>query len=101
MKSIFTGKNVNKVEELILLQKYYEDRRIYCYKCRKITLFTQRDLKKNIGVESHCSECTGVWFEWQNRAVEREMEKWSEFNISKYSQKPYLTSWNEDLQSNT
>lgn len=33
-----------------------------------------------IGVDSHCSECSIIWFEWQNRAVEREMEKWVEYN---------------------
>lgn len=33
-----------------------------------------------IGVDSHCSECSGIWFEWQNRTVEREMEKWIENN---------------------
>jgi len=35
--------------------------------------------RKN-GVDSHCSECSGIWFEWQNRAVEREMEKWIDYN---------------------
>lgn len=30
--------------------------------------------------DSHCSECVSIWFEWQNRAVEREMEKWIEYN---------------------
>ncbi|WP_244950546.1 hypothetical protein [Psychrobacillus lasiicapitis] len=37
-------------------------------------------MKNNSGVESHCSECSLIWFEWQNRAVEREKEKWIEFN---------------------
>ncbi|WP_269781028.1 MULTISPECIES: hypothetical protein [Lysinibacillus] len=32
------------------------------------------------GVDSHCSECVDLWFEWQNRAVEREMEKWIDYN---------------------
>ncbi|WP_240793464.1 hypothetical protein [Psychrobacillus vulpis] len=57
-----------------------DDKVIYCYNCRKRTLFTRRDTKNNSGVESHCSECLYVWFEWQNRAVEREKEKWIEFN---------------------
>ena len=78
------------------MQKFYEDRRIYCYKCRKNTLFSQRDLKQNIGVESHCSECDGVWFEWQNRAVEREMEKWIEYNTKKFSTKPFITYFQND-----
>lgn len=90
MYFILFGKNVCKVEELIVLHHFYQERRIYCYKCRKRTSFTRRDLNKNIGVESHCSECTAVWFEWQNRAVERELEKWSEYNSEKYSQKPYI-----------
>lgn len=37
-------------------------------------------MSNNSGVESHCSECAYVWFEWQNRAVEREKEKWLEYN---------------------
>ncbi|WP_244950539.1 hypothetical protein [Psychrobacillus lasiicapitis] len=37
-------------------------------------------MHNNSGVESHCSECSIVWFEWQNRAVEREKEKWVEYN---------------------
>ncbi|MEI4769981.1 hypothetical protein WAX74_10045 [Psychrobacillus sp. FJAT-51614] len=57
-----------------------DDKLIYCYNCRKKSLFTRRDLNKNSGVESHCSECSNVWFEWQNRAVEREKEKWLDFN---------------------
>lgn len=59
---------------------FNEDKEIYCYSCRKITLFTRRDMNKNSGVDSHCSECAGIWFEWQNRAVEREMEKWISYN---------------------
>ena len=59
---------------------FYEDKEIYCYSCRKKTLFTRRDMHQNSGVDSHCSECSGFWFEWQNRAVEREMEKWIEYN---------------------
>ncbi|ACA38654.1 hypothetical protein Bsph_1042 [Lysinibacillus sphaericus C3-41] len=31
-------------------------------------------------VDSYYSECSGIWFEWQNRAVEREMEKWIDYN---------------------
>jgi len=57
-----------------------DDKVIYCYSCRKKSLFTRRDVSNNSGVESHCSECTYLWFEWQNRAVEREKEKWQEFN---------------------
>ena len=26
-----------------------------------------------------------VWFEWQNRAVEREMAKWIEYNSEEFS----------------
>lgn len=57
-----------------------DDKIIYCYSCRKKSMFTRRDVRKNSGVESHCSECEYVWYEWQNRAVEREKEKWQEFN---------------------
>lgn len=57
-----------------------EDKIIYCYHCRKSSLFTCRDLHNNSGVDSHFSECSNVWFEWQNRAVEREKEKWVEYN---------------------
>ena len=52
-----------------------DDKEVYCYNCRKKSLFTCRDLNKNSG-----SQCSNVWFEWQNRAVEREKEKWSENN---------------------
>ena len=38
-------------------------------------------MNNNSGVENHCSECTFVWFEWQNRAVDREKEKWLEYNL--------------------
>ncbi|WP_394191156.1 hypothetical protein [Paenisporosarcina quisquiliarum] len=57
-----------------------DNKEIYCYNCRKRTIFTNRDVNNNSGVEFHCSECTFVWFEWQNRAVEREKEKWLEYN---------------------
>ncbi|TQR10851.1 hypothetical protein FG382_16885 [Psychrobacillus lasiicapitis] len=60
--------------------KKIDDKIIYCYCCQKRTLFIRRDMKNNSGVESHCSECSLIWFEWQNRAVEREKEKWIEFN---------------------
>jgi len=43
-------------------------------------VFTCKDTHEKKGVDSHCSECTGIWFEWQNRAVEREMEKWIAYN---------------------
>ena len=56
------------------------DKEIYCYNCRKRTLFIRRDMNNNSGVDYHCSECAFVWFEWQNRAVEREKEKWLEYN---------------------
>lgn len=36
-------------------------------------------MKKRVSIVT-CSECTGIWFEWQNRAVEREMEKWIAYN---------------------
>ena len=57
-----------------------EDKVIYCYNCRKRTLFTCSDINNNGGVDNHCNECVFVWFEWQNRAVEREKEKWVEYN---------------------
>lgn len=57
-----------------------DDKEIYCYNCRKRSLFTRKDLNNNSGVESHCSECSNIWFEWQNRAVEQEKEKWLEYN---------------------
>ena len=57
-----------------------EDKVIFCYNCLKRTLFTNRDMNNNSGVENHCSECAFVWFEWQNRAVDREKEKWLAFN---------------------
>ena len=41
----------------------------------------RRDMHNNSGVESHCSECVHMWFEWQNRAVDREKEKWMEHNM--------------------
>lgn len=59
-----------------------DDKVIYCYNCRKETLFTRRDMNNNSGVESHCSECAFVWFEWQNRSVENEKEKWLEYNVN-------------------
>lgn len=71
--------NMCKMKGLIVMA-FYEDKEIYCYSCRKKTLFTRRDMHKNSGVDSHCSECLGIWFEWQNRAVEREMEKWIDYN---------------------
>lgn len=37
-------------------------------------------MHNNSGVENHCSECSYIWFEWQNHALERENEKWVEFN---------------------
>ena len=60
--------------------KKSDDKVIYCYSCRKRSLYTCRDMNNNSGVESHCSECLFIWFEWQNRAVEREKEKWQEYN---------------------
>ena len=60
--------------------KKVEDKVIYCYSCRKRSLYTCRDMNNNSGVESHCSECLFIWFEWQNRAVELEKEKWLEYN---------------------
>jgi len=59
-----------------------DDKVIYCYNCRKKTLFTRRDMNNNSGVESHCSECVFLWFEWQNRSVEREKVKWLEYNVN-------------------
>jgi len=60
--------------------EFYKDVEIYCYSCRKKTIFTCKDMNGKKGVDSHCSECSAIWFEWQNRAVEREMEKWVEYN---------------------
>ena len=58
-----------------------DEKLLYCYSCRKVTLFVRRDMHNNSGVESHCSECVHMCFEWQNRAVEREKEKWMEHNM--------------------
>ncbi|MGE7978471.1 hypothetical protein [Psychrobacillus sp. NPDC093200] len=58
-----------------------DEKEIYCYSCRRKTLFTCRDLNNNKGVDSHCSECINFWFEWQNKAVEREMKKWLDYNV--------------------
>lgn len=52
---------------------------VYCYNCQSQTIYSSRDTHGNSGVESHCTSC-GWWFEWQNRAVEREKEKWIQFN---------------------
>lgn len=60
--------------------EFYKEKELYCFSCRKKTLFTYKDTHNKIGVDSHCSECSGIWFEWQNRAVEKEMEKWIEYN---------------------
>ncbi len=65
--------------ELIGME-FDKEREVYCYSCRKKTVFTRKDTNNKSGVDSHCSECSGIWFEWQNRAVEREMEKWIEYN---------------------
>lgn len=51
---------------------------IYCYNCKANTLYHHKDTHGNSYVESHCAECG--WMEWQNRAVEREKQKWIEFN---------------------
>lgn len=51
---------------------------LYCYNCKTITIYNQRDMNGNTGVESHCTSC-GL-FEWQNRSIEREKEKWVSFN---------------------
>ncbi len=60
--------------------EFYKEKEIFCYSCRKKTIFTYRDTYRKNGVDSHCSECSAIWFEWQNRAVEREMEKWIDYN---------------------
>jgi|UPI000751E35D hypothetical protein len=73
------------VELILVTSRYYEDKKVFCYICRKITFFTHKDSHNNIGVESHCSECVGIWFEWQNRAVEREMTKWIDYNSGKFA----------------
>lgn len=51
---------------------------IYCYYCKSNTIYHHRDTHGNSHVESHCSECG--WMEWQNRAVEREKQKWIDYN---------------------
>ncbi len=68
------------MEGEIFTLKKIDDKVIYCYSCRKRSLYTCRDMNNNSGVESHCSECLFIWFEWQNRAVELEKEKWLEYN---------------------
>ncbi|MGM9968552.1 hypothetical protein [uncultured Rummeliibacillus sp.] len=55
-----------------------EHKIIYCYNCKANTLYHHKDTHGNSYVESHCAECG--WLEWQNRAVEREKQKWIEFN---------------------
>ena len=63
----------------------------FCYICRKTTLFTNRgDLHNNIGVKSHCSECVELWFEWQDKAVYREMAKWIEYNSNEFYSKRFV-----------
>ena len=73
-----------------MASRCYENKKIFCYICRKITLFTHRDLHNNIGVESHCGECSEIWFEWQNRAVQKELEKWIKYNTNKFSHKRFI-----------
>ncbi|WP_397539982.1 hypothetical protein [Rummeliibacillus pycnus] len=51
---------------------------IYCYNCKLNTIYHHRDTHGNSYVESHCAECG--WLEWQNRAVEREKQKWIDYN---------------------
>lgn len=55
-----------------------DEKIIYCYNCKANTLYHHKDTHGNSYVESHCAECG--WMEWQNRAVEREKQKWIEFN---------------------
>ena len=84
-----------------MVSRYYEDKKVYCYSCRKVTFFTHRDSNNNIGVESHCSECAGIWFEWQNRAVEREMKKWLDYNSTKFSLKRLMDVEHDLLDEQT
>lgn len=70
-----------------MVRRYDEDKKVYCYICRKTTIFTHRDSHHNTGVESHCRDCSEVWFEWQNRAVQREMEKWVQYNSKRSASK--------------
>lgn len=51
---------------------------IYCYSCKSYAIYNNRDSHGNSGVESHCTSC-GLKA-WQNRAIEREKEKWVHFN---------------------
>lgn len=51
---------------------------LYCYSCKSYTIYNNIDSHGNSGVESHCSICN--LYEWQNRAVEREKEKWIQHN---------------------
>ena len=79
---------------------YYKEKKIFCYVCRKNTFFTYRDLNNNVGVESHCDECLEVWFEWQNRAVQREMEKWIKYNATISSSRHLIKFLKRDLRNN-
>ncbi|WP_244950944.1 hypothetical protein [Rummeliibacillus suwonensis] len=63
---------------------------IYCYNCKTHTIYHHRDTHGNSYVESHCSECG--WFEWQNKAVEREKQKWIAYNIEQSIEIPILKS---------
>lgn len=51
---------------------------LYCYNCKSLTIYNNIDTHGNSGVDSHCSNC-GL-MAWQNRAVEREKDKWVQHN---------------------
>lgn len=53
--------------------EFYKDIVIYCYSCRKKTVFTCKDTHEKKGVDSHCSECTGFGL---NGKTELSREKW-------------------------
>lgn len=51
---------------------------LYCYSCKTYTIYNNTDMHGNSGVESHCTNCNLL--AWQNRAIEREKDKWVQHN---------------------
>lgn len=51
---------------------------LYCYNCKTLTIYNNTDTHGNSGVENHCTSC-GL-MAWQNRAIEREKDKWVQHN---------------------
>ncbi len=60
------------------MQASTDSKILFCYNCETKTIFHHQDLHRHSYVESHCANCG--WLEWQNRAVEREKDKWSLYN---------------------